>query len=63
MLWIRLPKRRPVWKGLRLGPTDWQGAIPRFWCPVCGKEVFLWGKDCCPRCEKEVHNGQKQISL
>ncbi len=53
MVKIRSPKRRPVWKGPRLGFVDWQGAIPRFWCPRCGSEVFLWGKDRCPRCEKE----------
>lgn len=55
---FRLSKGRPVWKGLRLGLVDWQGAIPRFWCPVCGKEVFLRGKDRCPRCEKEERNGK-----
>jgi len=54
---IRPSEGRPVWKGLRLGLVDWQGAIPRFWCPVCGKEVFLRGKDRCPRCEKEERNG------
>lgn len=54
---VRSPKGRPVWKGPRLGLVDWQGAIPRFWCRTCGSEVFLWGKDCCPRCEKEEQNG------
>jgi len=55
---VRSPKRRPVWKGLRLGLVDWQGAIPRFWCTVCGSEVFLWGRDRCPRCEKEEEYGK-----
>ena len=58
MIKIRPANRRPIWKGLRLGFVDWQGVIPRFWCPKCGKEVFLWGKDCCPRCEKEESNGK-----
>ena len=63
MIKTRPFKGRPVWKGLYLGFVDWQGVIPRHWCPVCGGEVFLWGKEICPRCEKEEQNGAMQISL
>lgn len=56
VIYLRPPYGRPVWKGVRLGLVDFQGAIPRFWCPVCGGEVFLRGAERCSRCEKEVQN-------
>ena len=56
--------KRPVWVGVRLGFQDLQGAIPRFWCPGCGAEVFLTGEIFCHRCEKEEQNDeQMQQSL
>jgi len=50
---IYVRPRRPVWVGPRLGLQDLQGALPRFWCPVCGTEVFCLGAEKCPKCAKE----------
>lgn len=61
-LYVLSQIRRPVWRGSRLGLVDYQGAIPRGWCPVCGAEVFVWGAERCPRCEKEVRYVHKKGS-
>ena len=53
VLYLRPPKRRPVWLGARPTLQDLQGAIPRHWCERCGAEVFEQGRQECPRCEKE----------
>lgn len=60
VLWVLPRVRRPIWVGSRLGQTDLQGALPRSWCSACGTEVFMWGAERCPRCEKEVRNVHKK---
>ena len=57
ILYLRPPRRRPVWVGPRLGFRDHQGEIPRSWCQSCGAEVFLEGAVLCPKCEKEKYDG------
>lgn len=62
--YLRPPNRRPVWIGMRPAQVDIQGVIPRFWCSVCGSEVFVGDKERCPGCEKEEKkNVRKEQSL
>ena len=62
VLYLRLP-RRPVWRGTGWGLWDVQGALPRSWCVRCGKEVFLWGRELCPACEKEAYYERNEKPL
>ena len=52
ILYLRPPDRRPIRTGPPLFPGDVQSAIPCAWCRECGKEVFVWGEEICPGCEK-----------
>lgn len=60
LCYLRPPNRRPVWNGPYFGPVDWQGILPRLWCPDCGSEVFERDTLRCPRCEKEVKSNDLQ---
>ena len=59
----KTPISRPVRKNGILGITDRQRILPLGWCPVCGGEIFTWGKTQCIRCEKEAKKHERRKKL
>lgn len=61
IFYLKTHRRRPVQLGQSLDPLDEQEAIPRWWCRICGREIYVSGQELCAGCAKlEMGKGESE---
>lgn len=59
VIYLKSHRRRPVWVGAGFSSPDTQGALPRWWCSRCGREIYGKNRQLCAACAKEQRRDEK----
>ena len=58
LIYLRVPKRRPVRLGQYPREEDLQSSLPYGWCVVCGKEVYELQRMRCRECGRQERKNE-----